>query len=138
MKKMFKIISKLVLFLVVFGFFQPVACDTKGFQLAKNLLDCKKFNYTAAAIGLYLTFFAAILSIAFIVVLFVTKRDICDKKADNIDSLFVAVGLAGVIITFVCIVKEFNADMLNRGSYLMLSGWIASLLFLILSRIKRS
>ena len=43
--------------LVVIGFFQPVACDMKGFDLAKHLIDVGEAKYIIAAIGLNLYLF---------------------------------------------------------------------------------
>ena len=59
-KKIFRIISKLFLGFIIFGFFQPVACDQNGFELAENLYDT---NMNLVSIGLYVTFFVAVFSI---------------------------------------------------------------------------
>jgi ABC-type Fe3+ transport system permease subunit len=134
MKKVFKIISKFVLILVIFGFLQPVACNMKGFQLAETLLKYEQPNYTVAALGLYLTFFAAVISLVCAIVILLSKHKISDEREKKIDSGLFVVGIAGIIITFICIISEFNFDALNYGSYLIISGWILSLIFRIIGK----
>ena len=70
-KKLSKILSKVALFLVIFGFFQPVACDQKGFDLAQSLIEMEEINYFISAIGLYVTFFAAAVSIVYTLILLI-------------------------------------------------------------------
>ena len=49
--KTFKILSKVALLLVIFGFFQPVACEQQGFDLADTLMEFGEFKYTTPKFG---------------------------------------------------------------------------------------
>ena len=132
-KKGLKILSKLALFLVVFGFFQPMACDQKGFELAETLINYEEVNYFISAIGLYVIFFAAILSIAFTLILLITKKDICSSSATKIDIILLSSSIIGGVNTFIFIINEFDIDYIERGFYIVMVGWLSSLILLLCS-----
>lgn len=113
---------QIALLLVIFGFFQPVACDQPWFELAETLFDFEEFSYTVAAIGLYIVFFAALASIVYTVYLFVVKKDICVKGSFKIDFIILLASIAGGVITFLFILNEFDVDCLDTGCYFILVG----------------
>ena len=138
MNKKIKVLSKIALLLVVCGFFQPVACRDNGFELANNFLNFNEnFKFTIAAIGLYAIFVTALLSIVYTLVLLLTKKDLCSPSVNKTDFVFLLSGVVGGIITVLTVIDEFNADVLNEGSYLILTGWIASFVLLLLSNCKQ-
>lgn len=132
--KTFKLLSKLALILVVFGFFQPVACDQQGFELAESLMDMGEVNYSISAIGLYVTFFAAAISILLTVFLLVARKDICSPGANKIDLTLLLTSIAGGLVTFFFVISEFEFDFINHGFYIIIAGWILSL---VLSFVKK-
>lgn len=136
-KKTIKMISKLALFFVVFGFFQPVACSQNGFELAKVFIDYENAKCIIAAIGLYLLFFSAVFSILYTLYLLIKKDDINSQKTLKIDFLLLLISIVGGLTTFFFLIDEFDIDVLERGSYFILIGWIISAIFLLLSREKK-
>ncbi len=74
MKSTFKILSKLALLAVVFGFFQPIACSMNGFELAKQLIRHETVKTTISAITLYVCFITVILSILFTLSLLLSRK----------------------------------------------------------------
>ena len=130
-------ISKLALFFVVFGFFQPVACRQNGFELAKVFINYENAKCIIAAIGLYVLFFSAVLSIIYTIFLLITKDNICSQKAFKIDLFLLLMSIAGGIPTIYILLDEFSTDVLEKGSYFILSGWILSFIFLILGIEKK-
>ena len=135
-KKNLKIVSKVALLMVIFGFFQPVACNQNGFELAKTFMGYEKISCTIAGIGLYLILFAAAFSIIYTAYLLLTKKDICSSKADIVDfcSLFISIG--GGLAAFLVNKDSFSSDYMQRGFWIVLIGWIISLAFLLLAKQK--
>lgn len=127
--KTFKILSKLSLLLVIFGFFQPVACDQQGFELAESLMEMGEVNYTISAISLYVAFFAAAISILLTLILLLTKIDICAPKVKKIDITLLFSSIVGGLITFFFVISEFDFDFVNHGFYIIIAGWLLSLIF---------
>ena len=125
----FKILSKLALLLVVFGFFQPVACDHAGFELADNLMQMGDRG-TLSGIGLYVLFFAALLSVILTVVFLITKK----KAGTPLDMPLLLISIAGGICTYIGFISDFSIDILNNGAYMIIVGWILSLIFLLISK----
>ena len=132
--KTFKLLSKLALLLVIFGFFQPVACDQQGFELAETFLEMGETNFTISAIGLYIAFFAAAISIVFTLFLLITKKEICSPMINKIDYLFLFLSITGGLIAFIFILSEFEFDFINNGFYIIIAGWILSLIFSLFRR----
>ena len=135
-KKGLRILSKVALLAVVFGFFQPVACDKQGFDLADHV--SYEFNWGGlAATGLYVLFFAAVVSIACTLILLICKGNICSKIATTLDFAALIASVSGGAIAFFTTTNRFPMDMiideLNSGTYFILAGWIASFLLLLIS-----
>lgn len=127
--KTFKLLSKIALLLVVFGFFQPVACDQQGFELAESLMEMGEVNYTVSAIGLYIAFFAAVISILISLILLITRKNICSSKINKIDFALLLASIVGGLITFFFVISEFEFDFIDYGFYIIISGWILSIIF---------
>lgn len=132
--KTFKLISKVALLLVVFGFFQPVACDQQGFDLAETLMEVGELNYTVSAIGLYVAFFAATASILLTVFLLIARKDICAAAVNRIDLALLLASIAGGVVALCFIISEFEFDFINHGFYIIISGWVLSLVFSFVKR----
>ncbi len=127
--KTFKLLSKIALLLVVFGFFQPVACDQQGFELAESLMEMGEVNYTVSAIGLYIAFFAAAISILVTLFLLIARKDICSPKTNKIDFALLFASIVGGLVTFFFVISEFEFDFINHGFYIIIAGWVLSLIF---------
>ena len=127
-KKLFKIFSKVALCLVIFGFFQPVACEQQGFELAESLIEMGETNYLISAIGLYITFFAAAISILYTLILLIAKKDVCASKVNKFDFVFIFLSIIGGLVTFLFIITEFEFEFINHGFYIIASGWLLSLI----------
>lgn len=125
--KTFKILSKVALLLVIFGFFQPVACEQQGFDLADTLMEFGEFKYTIAAIGIYVVFFAAALSILYTMFLLFTEKDICSASANKIDIVLLFASIIGGLVALLFLINEFDKEVIDRGFYIIISGWIVSL-----------
>ena len=140
MKNIWKIISKVALFLVIFGFFQPVACDMKGFDLAKYLMDVGEAKYSISAIGLYLCFFMAAFAILMAIIFFATKKSaesLSSSTANVVDLVSLILGFGGGLASFFILCSEIGRDSLQSGFYLILVGWALSLIFYIISKVKK-
>ena len=131
-KKLSKILSKVALFLVIFGFFQPVACDQKGFDLAQSLIEMEEINYFISAIGLYVTFFVFVVSIVYTLILLITKKNICTPKVNKVDFSLLLASIVGGLITFFFVISEFDIELVNQGFYIIIAGWVISLIFYFL------
>ena len=135
-KKGLRILSKVALLAVVFGFFQPVACDKQGFDLADYV--SYEFNWGGlAATGLYVLFFAVVFSIGYTLVLLILNKGIASKIATTLDFAALIVSVSGGAIAFFTTTNRFPMDMiideLNSGTYFILAGWIASFILLLIS-----
>ena len=94
-KSRFRILSKVALLLVVFGFFMPVACNHNGFQMADMGLKLGQRGSPAkiSAIFLYILFFSALISIGFTIYTYAMKKKI--KTVLDFPCLLVSIG-AGI------------------------------------------
>lgn len=141
MKRIWKIVSKIALFLVIFGFFQPVACDMKGFDLAKHLIDVGEAKYIIAAIGLYLCFFMAAFAIIMAIIFLSNQKSsggLTSSTANIVDWVSTILGLGGGAVSFFCLSSEIGNDSLQSGFYLIIAGWIVSLVFLLISKFQKN
>lgn len=126
--KVFKILSKIALLLIIFGFFQPVACEQKGFDLADTLMEVGETTYTIAAIGLYVVFFAAVLSILYTLFLLLKKEEICAVNVNWNDTILLFASIIGGVVSLIFLINEFDKEVLNKGFYFIVAGWISSLI----------
>lgn len=116
--------SKISLLLVCFGFFMPVSCNMNGIDLARMF---NKMNSTEYAVLISLVLVAAVLSI----IISIFKRNNLEDESIVIDWICLVGSMAGGILSIGRMNKEyFN---LQVGAYLIMVGWILSLIFLILA-----
>ena len=118
--KLGKIIAKFGWLLVVIGFFQPVACDMNGAQLAKEWLA--KSETTGYGICMW-----AVLLIA-IVALFGIIFILLDKKYANDLIFLVPNAICGLIPYF----KLIDKGHTQRGATIIFTGWVLVLLAAII------
>ena len=134
-----KIFSKIFLFLVIFGFFQPVACDRNGFELVDYL---EGTSIEIASIGLYMVFWAITISIVLSVVFLILGIEQNSKKFFFWDKVFLILSISGGVFAFVCAVVEFSfdyiIDYLNIGVIYILAGWIISFVLLSIGEIEQN
>ena len=133
-KKILKILSKAALLIVTFGFFQPVACSQNGFELSKGLTGSGQVNYLVAGLGLYVVFFAAVISIVFTLILLILGKNICAHKAFAVDLILLLSSIIGGAITILLMIDKFDLDIVGRGFYIIIAGWIGSLVLLLCSK----
>ena len=123
----FRVIGKIGLLLVVFGFFMPISCQMNGFQLAETMMN---FNNTVPALFLYLLFISALAGCV-VGVLLLMKKTI--KPYVDWVCLLVCIG-SGLIVFF----NSFNNNDLGlqSGAYVILIGWIVALIAQFASKTK--
>jgi len=118
MKLNFRLIGKAGLLLVVFGFFQPMACQMNGFQLAKYL---DTFGNPLLAIILYFVLFSAIAGCIIGILLLIGKNV---KLSYDWVCLSVCIG-CGLIVYLTTLSN--NGIKLQSGVYFIIIGWIIAL-----------
>lgn len=133
MKKILKLISKASLFLVIFGFFQPVACNQNGFELAKEYVSYDN-AWKFIGIGLYILFALIIISLIYTFFMLIGNNDLCSTNTIDFALLIgsIAVGLATLSIAK----DHFNMEYAEKGFHLIVIGLLASLVFLIASTLE--
>lgn len=116
--------SKISLLLVCFGFFMPVSCDMNGADLARMFNNMDSTGY---AILIWLVLLSAIISI--IITLF--HKDKIEEESIALDWICLAGTVSGGLFSLGRMNREyFN---LQVGAYIIIGGWIFSLIFLILA-----
>lgn len=118
--KLGKIIAKFGWLLVVIGFFQPVACDMNGAQLAKEWLA--KSETTGYGICMWAVLVIAI--IALLGIIFV----LLDKNYANDLIFLVPNAICGLIPYF----KFIDKGHTQRGATIIFTGWVLVLLAAII------
>jgi hypothetical protein len=131
MKLNFRIIGKLVLLLVIIGFFMPIACGHNGFQLAKDLGNMRGADRTVAAIFMYLLFFSAVVGCVIGVLLLMRK-----KIKPMYDWIFLLICIGSGLFVYFNTFGTKKVD-LQQGAYFILAGWIAELIAQIISTMKK-
>ena len=116
--------SKISLLLVCLGFFMPVSCDMNGVDLARMFNQMQSPGY---AILIWLVLITAILSI--ICTLAHTKD--LEKESVFVDWILLGGSISGGLFSLGRMSREyFN---LQLGAYVIIVGWILSLIFLIIA-----
>jgi hypothetical protein len=126
MKLNFRLIGKIGLLLIIFGFFMPVACDQNGFQIANYCMDEGETFY---GLLMYLLFISALIGVI-IGVLLLMKKDV----KPQIDWAIIIVCIASGLIVYFKFLEDLE---LQYGAYFILVGWIIALLLQIISKIKK-
>jgi predicted permease len=127
MERNFRIIGKIGLLLVIFGFFMPIACDQNGFQLGNYMIEN---NAVMSGLLLYLLVLSAVAG-AVIGVLLLMKKYV--KPIADWVAVIVCI-VSGLIVYFTQL--RSNALELQYGAYIILAGWIIALAAQILSKRK--
>ena len=124
MRKKWLMWSKVSLLLVCFGFFMPVSCDMNGIDLARLLNQMQSQEY---AILIWLVLITAVLSI--LISLFFIKE--LKKEPIVIDWIL----LGGSVFCGLYSLGRMNREYfdLQIGAYIIIVGWILSLIFLIIA-----
>lgn len=116
--------SKITLLLVCFGFFMPVSCDMNGVDLARMFNQMQSPGY---AILIWLVLITAILSIIFTLA---HTKDL-EKESVIVDWILLGGSISGGLFSLGRMSREyFN---LQLGAYVIIAGWILSLIFLIIA-----
>ena len=116
--------SKISLLSVCFGFFMPVSCDLNGVDLARMFNQMQSPGY---AILIWLVLIAAVLSILF--TLFHIKE--LNNESVIVDWILLGGSVSGGLFSLGKMSREyFN---LQAGAYVIIAGWILSLVFLIIA-----
>ena len=121
----FRLISKIGLLLVIFGFFMPIACERNGFQIAKFMMDT---DNNLAGMLIYLLFACALVGTAIGAMLLTNK-----SVNPSIDwAVIILCIVSGLIVYF----KNLDGLKLQNGAYVILVGWIVALGAQILAKLK--
>ncbi len=126
-----KTFGKLCLLLVVFGWFCPVACNLSGPQWLASVDDG---NPTTAlcSIGLLASAAIALLGVILAIVNLIKKsKDKTSKSNDNIATSVIS-GLCGFPFFVFMVISYQTLEILNYGAFIMIGGWLLSLVFRIL------
>ena len=116
--------SKISLLLVCLGFFMPVSCDMNGVDLARMFNQMQSPGY---AILIWLVLITAIISIIFTL----THTKDLEKESVIVDWILLGGSISGGLFSLGRMSREyFN---LQVGAYVIIAGWILSLIFLIIS-----
>ncbi len=117
--------GRLALLLVVIGWFCPVCCNLSGLQWLQNFDDGG--SVTVYAIGLFLSVIFAVLGIVLALKKLKSKEP--SGKGSNVPVILSAIlGLP----FFIFMVVSSSLEILNYGAYLMIAGWILSLISIFL------
>lgn len=118
--KLGKFIAKFGWLLVVIGFFQPVACDMNGAQLAKEWLsESETVGYGICMWAVLIIAIIALLGIIFVLL---------DKKFANDLIFLVPNAVCGLIPYF----KFMDEGHTQRGTTIIFTGWVLVLLAAII------
>lgn len=116
--------SKISLLLVCLGFFMPVSCDMNGVDLARMFNQMQSPGY---AILIWLVLITAIISIIFTL----THTKDLEKESVIVDWILLGGSISGCLFSLGRMSREyFN---LQVGAYVIIAGWILSLIFLIIA-----
>ena len=116
--------SKISLLLVCLGFFMPVSCDMNGVDLARMFNQMQSPGY---AILIWLVLITAIISIIFTL----THTKDLQKESVIVDWILLGGSIFGGLFSLGRMSREyFN---LQVGAYVIIAGWILSLIFLIIA-----
>lgn len=124
MKSTFIKLSKIALFLVCFGFFMPVSCDMNGVDLIRLFYNMKM---TKETILLLLVILSVVISI---IVSLIFLHHLEDESL-KIDWLLLITSIMGGILSIGRMSREYFK--LQSGAYMIILGWLLSLIFLILA-----
>lgn len=127
MKQNFRIIGKIGLLLVVFGFFMPICCQMNGFQIADAMMN---FDNSLPAIFLYLLFISALAG-CIVGALLLMKKNV----KIYFDWICVLVCIGSGLVVFLSSSNN-NTLRLQSGAYAILIGWVGALIAQIISKIK--
>lgn len=156
-KKVFQILSKLSLLIVVIGFFQPIFCNLNGFRFARYLLDLQELIgekiFTFTVINLYIVFITAILALLSMFIRICVEKELYSEKSFVIDVVLILLGIISglkvfkfcndndLIINYFKYINSYfpieeipNNYFPQSGVYCILTGWILSLIFLLLGK----
>lgn len=129
-----KTFGKLCLLLVVIGWFCPVACQLSGPQWVEAVInDGMGFEYAICAIFLFLSMVIALIGIILFIVSSVKKEKSNDKNKTSVISM-----IFGLPFLVVMVITSTSLEVLNIGAYLMIAGWLLSLIFLKLGGVEKS
>ena len=129
-----KTFGKLCLLLVVIGWFCPVACQLSGPQWVEAVInDGMGFEYAICAIFLFVSMVIALIGIILFIVSSVKKEKSNDKNKTSVISM-----IFGLPFLVVMVINSTSLEVLNIGAYLMIAGWLLSLIFLKLGGVEKS
>lgn len=129
-----KTFGKLCLLLVVIGWFCPVACQLSGPQWVEAVInDGMGFEYAICAIFLFVSMVIALIGIILFIVSSVKKEKSNDKNKTSVISM-----IFGLPFLVVMVITSTSLEVLNIGAYLMIAGWLLSLIFLKLGGEEKS
>lgn len=133
-KSRFRILSKLSLLLVVFGFFMPISCNQNGFKMVEFGFRMGDSGSKASicAFLLLVLFISALISVLVSLYTYVMKGTVKTR----LDLPCLATSICSGLIAFLMIIgmgDEGFRIRLQIGAYFIIAGWILSTAFLVLA-----
>lgn len=126
MRSKFLMLSKISLVLVCIGFFMPVSCDLSCADMISISL---KGSFSFWVIPITLIFVSAIFSIF----ISIWHKNKLKNESLVLDWILLVLSTSGC--TFLCLCSRRG---LQYGAYVIISGWILSLIFLLLATIFKN
>jgi len=127
-KSTFRILARVGMILVIFGFFMPISCNMNGFQIARTLETFGGSNIHS--IALYAVFIFSCIGVI-IPILYFFQRKTYDIKYDWIVWVIVTFTFSFFILSLNDANTSFVRFRLQSGAYLIIIGIIISLISLI-------
>lgn len=124
MKSKWLRMSKVALLLICIGFFMPISCDMNGTELAKMFYKMDSVGY---AILIWVVFISAVLSI----VITLLHKDKIEDENLVVDWFLLGGTVLGGLFSIGRVSREYFK--LQCGAYIIIVGWILSLIFLIMA-----
>mgnify|MGYP007069908845 CR=1 FL=1 len=120
--------SKISLLLVCIGFFMPVSCDMNGVDLARLFNGMDSSGY---AVLIWIVLISAVISI--IISLF--HKEKLEEESIVVDWICLGGTVSGGLFSLGRMDREYFD--LQIGAYIIITGWILSLLFLLLATFSK-
>ena len=140
-KATLRIISKAGLFIVLIGFFMPLACNQNGFQIAEY--SAMRDGQNALSLSLYAIFFLACIGVLLLLLLVMKKT-----FSQGIDWVVICGTIIAAIVAYIEVSGFAGSDvfgsretgnisnMLQSGAYVILFGLIISAICQIMASIQ--
>lgn len=120
--------SKIALLLVCIGFFMPVSCNMNGIDLMRMFNNINSPRYVVLVL-------LVLLGAAVSIVISLCNKDKLESEPLVVDWGCLAASVLGGLLSIGRM--DRNYFRLQSGAYVIIAGWILSLIFLILASVSK-